>query len=163
MSPAGPSQPSNGSGHGSAVAEAGTPNPAANPSRFGWLVTNFVERVPGVAHSVVVSADGLLLTSSTGLPRDRADQLAAVSSGLVSLTAGAARCFDAGTVVQTVVEMERGFLLLMSISDGSCLAVLASPNCDIGLIGYEMTLLVDRVGQLLTPELRAQLQGGFRR
>jgi predicted regulator of Ras-like GTPase activity (Roadblock/LC7/MglB family) len=84
-----------------------------------------------------------------------------VTSGLVSLTQGAARCFDAGGVVQTVVEMDRGIVLLMSISDGSCLAVLASPNCDIGLIGYEMTLLVDRVGQLLTPELRAELQGSF--
>ena len=40
-------------------------------------------------------------------------------------------------------------------------AVLASPTCDIGLIGYEMTLLVDRVGQLLTPELRSELQGSF--
>jgi predicted regulator of Ras-like GTPase activity (Roadblock/LC7/MglB family) len=59
--------------------------------------------------------------------------------------------------------MERGIVLLMSISDGSCLATLAAPNCDIGLVGYEMTLLVDRVGQLLTPELRAELQGtGFR-
>ena len=150
----------NGSTHTSTATAAA---PSMAPSRFGWLVTNFVERVPGVAHAVVVSADGLLLTSSTGLPRDRADQLAAVAAGLVSLTAGGARCFEAGTVVQTVVEMERGFLLLMSISDGSCLTVLAAPNCDIGLIGYEMTLLVDRVGQLLTPELRAQLQGGFRR
>ena len=99
--------------------------------------------------------------SSDRLPRDRADQLAAVASGLVSLTQGAARCFDAGGVVQTVVEMDRGIVLLMCISDGSCLAVLASPSCDIGLIGYEMTLLVDRVGQLLTPELRAELQGSF--
>jgi hypothetical protein len=137
--------------------------PASQPSRFGWLVSNFVDRVPGVAHAVVLSADGLLLTSSAALPRDRADQLSAVSSGLVSLTQGAARCFEAGQVVQTVVEMERGFLLLMSISDGSCLAVLASPSCDIGLVGYEMTLLVDRVGQLLTPELRAQLQGSLNR
>ncbi|SFM62116.1 hypothetical protein SAMN05216207_1001361 [Pseudonocardia ammonioxydans] len=137
--------------------------PQAQPSqsRFGWLVTNFAERVPGVAHAIVVSADGLLLTSSDRLPRDRADQLAAVASGLVSLTQGAARCFDAGGVVQTVVEMDRGIVLLMSISDGSCLAVLASPSCDIGLVGYEMTLLVDRVGQLLTPELRAELQGSF--
>ena len=31
----------------------------------------------------------------------------------------------------------------------------------LGLVGYEMTLLVDRVGQLLTPELRAELQGSF--
>ena len=88
--------------------------PQAQPSRFGWLVTNFAERVPGVAHAIVVSADGLLLTSSDRLPRDRADQLAAVASGLVSLTQGAARCFDAGGVVQTVVEMDRGIVLLMS-------------------------------------------------
>jgi uncharacterized protein len=136
--------------------------PDQQPNRFGWLVTNFAERVPGVAHAVVVSADGLLLTASARLPRDRADQLAAVASGIVSLTQGAARCFEAGGVVQTVVEMERGIVLLMSIGDGSCLAVLASPTCDIGLIGYEMTLLVDRVGQLLTPELRAELQGSVR-
>ncbi len=93
---------------------------------------------------------------------DRADQLAAVTSGLVSLTQGAARCFEAGGVVQTVVEMERGIVLTMAISDGSSLAVLASPSCDIGLIGYEMTLLVDRAGKLLTPELRAQLQNAAR-
>jgi hypothetical protein len=116
-----------------------------------------------VAHSVVVSADGLLLAGSHGLPRDRAEQLSAVASGLVSLTQGAARCFEAGSVNQTVVEMDRGYLFLMSISDGSCLAVLSAPNCDIGLVAYEMTLLVERVGQQMTPELRAQLQGAVRR
>jgi predicted regulator of Ras-like GTPase activity (Roadblock/LC7/MglB family) len=131
----------------------------AQPSQFGWLVNEFAERVPGVAHAVVVSADGLLLTGSARLPLDRADQLAAVASGCVSLTQGAARCFEAGGVKETIVEMERGIMLLMAISDGSCLAVLAAPVCDIGQVAYEMTLLVDRVGQILTPELRAQLQG----
>ena len=125
-----------------------------NQNQFGWLVTDFTERVPGVAHAVVVSADGLLLTGSSRLPRDRADQLAAVASGLISLTQGAARCFEAGDVVQTVVEMERGIVLLMSISDGSCLATLAAPNCDIGLVGYEMTLLVDRVGRMVDTPVR---------
>lgn len=130
-----------------------------SPHQFGWLVNDFAERVAGVAHAVVVSADGLLLTASARLPIDRADQLAAVASGLVSLTHGASRCFEAGPVKETVVEMERGILLLMSISDGSSLAVLAAPACDIGQIAYEMTMLVDRVGQMLTPELRAALQG----
>ncbi|HEY6421753.1 MAG TPA: roadblock/LC7 domain-containing protein [Pseudonocardiaceae bacterium] len=134
----------------------------AQAGQFGWLVDSFVERVAGVAHAVVVSADGLLLVGSSALPRDRADQLAAVTSGLISLTQGAARCFEAGGVVQTVVEMERGIVLTMAISDGSSLAVLASPSCDIGLIGYEMTLLVDRAGQLLTPELRTALRGASR-
>jgi predicted regulator of Ras-like GTPase activity (Roadblock/LC7/MglB family) len=133
------------------------------PGSFSWLITDFVRRVPGVAHAVVVSADGLLLAGSHGLPRDRAEQLSAVSSGLISLTQGAARCFEGGAVNQTVVEMERGYLFLMSISDGSCLSILAAPNCDIGLVAYEMTLLVERVGQQLTPELRAQLQGVVRR
>jgi uncharacterized protein len=138
------------------------PRHPVQPSQFGWLVDSFVQQVPGVAHAVVVSADGLLLVPSSGLPQDRADQLAAVTSGLVSLTQGAARCFEAGGVVQTVVEMERGIVLTMAISDGSSLAVLASPSCDIGLIGYEMTLLADRAGKLLTPELRAQLQNAAR-
>ena len=133
-----------------------TLSPAAQ--NLNWLVTNFVDRVPGVAHAVVVSADGLLLVSSDGLPRDRADQLAAVASGLTSLTQGAARCFEAGNVVQTVIEMERGFLFLMSISDGSCLAVLAATSCDVGLVGYEMALLVERTGDVLTPAVRNELQ-----
>jgi len=94
--------------------------------------------------------------------QDRAEQLSAVASGLISLTQGAARCFEAGGVNQTVVEMERGYLFLMSVSDGSSLAVLAATSCDIGTVAYEMTLLVDRVGQQLTPELRSQLQGGVR-
>lgn len=137
--------------------------PQPNPSRFGWLVDDFVNRVAGVAHALVVSAEGMPMSASAHLPRDRADQLAAVASGMVSLAQGAARCFDAGQVVQTVVELERGIMLLMSISDGSSLAVLAAPTCDIGLVGYEMTLLVDRVGQQLTPHSRTELHGALGR
>ena len=120
------------------------------PVESGWLVTDFTHRVPGVAHAIVVSTDGLPLSSSAGLPRDRADQLAALISGLFSLTGGAARCLEGGRVLRTVVEMERGLILLMSVGDRSCLAVLATPACDVGLVAYEMTILVDRVGQLLT-------------
>ncbi|MCG5219102.1 roadblock/LC7 domain-containing protein [Streptosporangium sp. KLBMP 9127] len=126
--------------------------------RFDWLITEFVRGTPGVAHAVVVSADGLCLANSEGFPEDRADQLAAVAAGLLSLTVGASRVFEGGAVTQTVVEMERGLLLVMAISDGSVLAVLASPECDMGLVAYQMTLLVDRAGQVLTPALRAELQ-----
>jgi predicted regulator of Ras-like GTPase activity (Roadblock/LC7/MglB family) len=125
---------------------------------LNWLITNFVERVPAVAHAIVVSADGLPLAFSDGFPPDRADQLAAVTSGLTSLTQGAARVFEAGTVLQTVVEMEGGLLLVMAISNGSSLAVLAAGDCDMGLVAYEMTLLVERVGRALTPEPRGGLR-----
>ncbi|MER7502422.1 roadblock/LC7 domain-containing protein [Nonomuraea pusilla] len=122
-----------------------------------WLVSGFVDDVPGVAHAVVVSADGLPMAFSHGFPKDRADQLAAVAAGLVSLTHGAARVFEGGAVTQSLVEMERGLLLVMSISDGSCLAVLAAPDCDMGLVAYQMTVLVERAGQVLTPAVRAEL------
>ncbi|MEU4767232.1 roadblock/LC7 domain-containing protein [Saccharothrix sp. 6-C] len=130
--------------------------------QFGWLVSNFADRVPGVAHAVVISVDGLLLTASNGLPDDRADQLAAIAAGVASLTESAARCFDGGGVLRSVIEMQYGIMLLMSIRDGSCLAVLAAPDADVGQVAYEMTVVVDQVGQLLTPELRAQLHGAKR-
>ena len=66
----------------------------AQAGQFGWLVDDFVNRVAGVAHALVVSAEGMPLTASAHLPRDRADQLAAVASGLVSLAQGAARGRD---------------------------------------------------------------------
>lgn len=130
---------------------------------LNWLVVNFVNKVPGVAHAVVISSDGLQLAASAALPKDRGDQLAAVASGLSSLTHGAARLFEAGSVNQTVVEMMRGFLFVTAISDGSVLAVLASPNCDMKLVGYEMTLLVERTGEVLTPSVRAELQSALAR
>ena len=58
----------------------------------------------------------------------------------------APQLFDGGGVLQSVVEMQHGYLLLMSVGDGSHLAALTASECDIGQVGYEMALLVDRVG-----------------
>ena len=131
----------------------------ARPAQdLNWLITNFAEKVPSVAHAIVVSSDGLPMAFSQGLPADRTDQLAAVTSGLASLTQGAARIFEGGAVTQVVVEMQRGLLIVMAISDGSSLAVLAATDCDMGLVAYEMTLLVERVGSALTPATRTSPQ-----
>lgn len=122
-------------------------------SDLGWLLAQFADDA-GVAHAIAVSSDGLLLAASGNLPEDRAEQLAAIAAGTASLADGSARLLNAGQVVQTVVEMEVGLLFLMAIGDGSCLAVLAPRGCDVGKIGYEMTLLVDRVGMALVPDTR---------
>jgi predicted regulator of Ras-like GTPase activity (Roadblock/LC7/MglB family) len=121
---------------------------------LSWLVTNFTERVHDVAHAIVVSSDGLPLAISAGFPKERADQLAAITSGFSSLTQGAARIFEGGAVVQTAVEMQAGVLVIMSVSNGASLAVLAAPKCDLGLIAYEMALLADRAGRMITPAAR---------
>ncbi|MEV0671394.1 roadblock/LC7 domain-containing protein [Mycobacterium sp. NPDC050441] len=121
--------------------------PSGTSGTLDWFVSNFVRDVPGVSHAILVSADGLLMASNSHLPTDRAEQLAAVTSGLASLSTGAARLFEAGNVRQSIVEMDDGFLLLMGVGNGSYLATLASTSCDIGQVGYEMALLVDRVGK----------------
>jgi len=127
---------------------------------LNWLITNFVEQVTDVAHAIVVSSDGLPMAHSQGFPPDRVGQLAAVTSGLTSLTQGGSRVFEGGAVTQTVVDMQRGLLIVMAISDGSSLAVLAPVNCDMGLVAYEMALLVERVGSALTPQVRGAQSPG---
>ena len=124
-----------------------------------WVMSRFVDDVPDAAHAILVSADGLLMASSTSIPGERAEQVAAVSSGLASLAVGAARLFEGGTVMQTIVEMEMGFLMLMSVGDGSNLTVLTTEEADIGQVGYEMALLVDRVGRTVEAQARVGTGG----
>jgi len=128
---------------------------------MSWLLNNLVKKVPEVTYVIALSSDGLLLATSYGMDRATADQLAAVASGFNSLARGAGRFFGGGNVRQTIVEMDQGFLFVTAVGDGSCLAILSSPGADIGLIAYEMALLVTRVGEFLTPELRAQMQSAL--
>lgn len=128
---------------------------ATQRESLDWLVTKFADEVSGVAHAILVSADGLLMAASSRMPTERADQLAAVASGLASLATGASQLFDGGHVLQSVVEMEHGYLLLMRVGDGSNLATLATRSCDIGQIGYEMAILVERVGTVVQSARRA--------
>jgi predicted regulator of Ras-like GTPase activity (Roadblock/LC7/MglB family) len=123
---------------------------------LNWLVTDFTARVADVAHAVVVSADGVPLAVSEDIPEVFVGQLAAITSGLTSLMQGAARLFEAGQPTRALVEMEGGLMFVMSISDGSILAVLAAPECDADQVSYEMTMLVEAVGDVLTPAARAQ-------
>jgi len=123
------------------------------------LLNSFIERISGASSAIVVTTDGLVLALSERIARDTADKLAAVTSGLTSLTAGVAWVFDAGPVNQVIVEMAGGYLFLSAVSETSALAVMCEADCDIGQIGYEMSLLVARIGQVLTPALLEELQG----
>lgn len=130
----------------------------SDATAFGWLLDSFVSSVPGAQHTLVVSADGLLMAMSSELDRTSGDQLAAIVAGLSSLTRGAARQLHGGEVRQCVVEMDARFLVLMTVSDGSVLGVVADAMCDVGLVGYEMALLVSRAESALTPQLVSQMR-----
>jgi uncharacterized protein len=124
---------------------------------LNWLVTEFTTRVEDVAHAIVVSADGMPLALSAGIPARAVEPFAAITSGLTSLMQTTARAFDGGAAMQALVEMDGGLMFVKAISDGSSLAVLTAPECDTRQVSYEMTRLVGAVGELLTPAARAEV------
>ena len=124
---------------------------------LNWLVNDFTMRVQDVAHAIVVSADGVPMALSAGIPGPAVEQFSAITSGLTSLINGAARIMDAGIPLQALVEMDYGLMFVKAISDGSSLAVLAAPECDTRQVSFEMTRLVEAVGELLTPAVRSEV------
>ncbi|MGW8376106.1 roadblock/LC7 domain-containing protein [Streptomyces sp. ODS28] len=120
-----------------------------------WLLDELVQRVGSIRKALVLSGDGLPRGASRDLGREDGEHLAAVASGFHSLAKGVGNHFRAGSVRQTVVELDEAFLFVTAAGDGSCLAVLADAESDVGLVAYEMTLLVKRVGAHLGTAPRA--------
>ena len=135
----------------------------ADPQTFNWMLANFVRNTDGVRDAVAVSSDGLLIAMSDGVDRTAADRLAAIVSGLSSLSKSAARSYDFDGLKLIMIEMQRGFLLASAISGGSCIGVIADDSCDVGLVGYEIAKLADRAGTLLSPALISELRESLRR
>jgi len=131
---------------------------------LNWLLDDLVARVVGTRHAVVLSADGLLLARSPELSKDDSDHLSAMASAFQSLARGTGRHFGGGQVRQTIVEMEHAFLFVTAAGRGACLAVLAEESADVGLIAYEMNLLVKQVGVYLSaaPRNLAAADSGHR-
>lgn len=119
---------------------------SAGPGELNWLLDSLVGRVAQVRQAVVLSSDGLLVASSQGLSREEADHLSAVAASFHSLARSSARQFGGGTVRQNIVEMDHAFLFVTAAGSGACLAVLAAADADVGMIAYEMAMLVKRVG-----------------
>lgn len=137
--------------------------PDSGPRTFNWLLADFVRTTDGVRDTVAVSSDGLLMAMSDGLDRAGADRLAAMVSGLVSLSRSASRSYDFDGLKLIMIEMRRGFLLISAVADGSCIGVIADSDSDIGLVGYQMAVLAERAGSLLTPALISELRESLRR
>jgi predicted regulator of Ras-like GTPase activity (Roadblock/LC7/MglB family) len=117
---------------------------------LNWLLDDLVGGVVGAQHAIVLSSDGLLVGKSAELTRDDSDQLSAMASSLQSLARGVSRTFDRGQVLQTLIEMARGYLFVCAAGQGACLAVLAEESVDVEMIAHEMNRLVKRVGDYLS-------------
>ncbi|RII14177.1 Roadblock/LC7 domain protein [Streptomyces sp. YIM 130001] len=131
------------------VTHLGDDEEPSGSAGIDWLLDDLVNRVAEVRYAVMLSSDGLTTGASTGMGRDESERFSAIASGFHSLAKGAGRHFGAGGVIQTMVELQGGFLFVVAAGEGSCLAVFTAGHADIGLVAYEMTLLVDRVREHL--------------
>jgi predicted regulator of Ras-like GTPase activity (Roadblock/LC7/MglB family) len=133
---------------------------AARVGQLDWLLDDLVRRVAEITKAVILSQDGMTLGASDALERDDAEYLAALAAGFQSLARGAGQHFGGGAVRQTVIEMESGFLLVTAAGSGTCLAVIAGPGADLGLVAYEMAVLVKRSGEHIRVTKRAPAVSG---
>jgi predicted regulator of Ras-like GTPase activity (Roadblock/LC7/MglB family) len=128
----------------------------------GWLLDDLVTRVPGVKKALVLTRDGLTVSASATLTRDDAERLAAIAAAFHSLARGAVRQLGAEEVRQVIVEMDAGFFFTTAAGEGSCLAVISSARADVGLVAYEMAMLIKRVNDHLAVRPRPAPGGGER-
>ena len=135
---------------------------AGRVGQLDWLLDDLVRRVGHVTKAVILSQDGMALGASATLGRDDAEHLAALAAGFQSLARGAERHFGhGGAVRQTIIEMESGFLLTAAAGSGTCLAVITEPGADLGLVAYEMAILVRRSGEHIRVSTRASALSGW--
>jgi predicted regulator of Ras-like GTPase activity (Roadblock/LC7/MglB family) len=121
---------------------------------LSWLLDNLVDQVEHVQQALILSRDGLVVAASRGLSPEDSEHLSALAAGLQSLARGAGQHFGTGQVRQTIIEMDSAFLFVMAAGRGTCLAVLTGADANVGLIAYEMAMLVRRMGKYLATESR---------
>jgi predicted regulator of Ras-like GTPase activity (Roadblock/LC7/MglB family) len=127
----------------------------ARTGRLDWLLDDLVRRVAEITKAVILSQDGMTLGASDTLERDDAEHLAALAAGFQSLARGAGRHFGGGAARQVIIEMESGFLLVSAAGGGTCLAVITAPGADLGLVAYEMAVMVKRSGEYIRVNVRS--------
>ena len=121
---------------------------------LSWLLDDLVERVLEVRNAVVLSGDGLAMARTRGLTPEEGEHLSAAAAAFQSLARGIGQDYGGGPVLQTVIEMEQAFFFVTAAGQGACLAVLTTADADVGLVAFEMTLLVKRVGRHLSASPR---------
>jgi predicted regulator of Ras-like GTPase activity (Roadblock/LC7/MglB family) len=131
------------------------------PGQLDWLLDDLVRRVAPITKAVILSQDGIALGASDTLGRDDAEHLAALAAGFQSLARGAGQHFGGGAARQVIIEMESGFLLVGAAGSGTCLAVVTGPGADLGLVAYEMAIMVKRSGEHIRVNARAATLPGW--
>lgn len=117
---------------------------------LGWLLDELVA-APEARNAILLSADGLMTASSQNLDRDLADRVAAMASGMQSLSRSGAQFVEPGGSPweQTMALYQHGYLFTIAAAAGSFLIASAGRDVDVAAFSHQMALTVKRLGKEL--------------
>jgi Uncharacterized distant relative of homeotic protein bithoraxoid len=130
-------------------AKQSTRGAATYSSNLNSLLAGMIARTPGAVHAVMATVDGVQIAISAGLPPERADQLATIGAGLLSIADGAGIMMNTGAPRHVVVEMYGGLLLAAPVAPRVVLSLLAAENADRERLGFELA----QFAGLVTPHV----------
>lgn len=116
------------------------------------VLDNNLSRIAGVQGAVLLSNDGIMLSAYL-LERDRAERIAAASSGVAATMKAISREVGGGRVIRQLVEMDESYLCIVGCGEGSTLIVVTSRKARLGELGGEAVRTAQALGEWLgTPE-----------
>jgi uncharacterized protein len=122
---------------------------ATYSSSLNSLLSGMLARTPGAVHAVLATVDGVIVAVSAGLPPQRAEQLATIGAGLLSIADGAGMMMHTGAPRHVLVEMYGGLLLSAPVSARVGLTVLTTSNADREQLGFEVAQFAGHITPLL--------------
>lgn len=118
---------------------------------LSWILNELVD-VPHARDAVLLAGDGMLKARSKDVKRELAETVSALSSGMQSLSRGAAD-FSSGNAQdeweQTMVQFGSSFLFLVAAGDGSYLAVSAGREVNVKALSVRIHHTIGRMREAL--------------
>lgn len=118
-------------------------------SSLNSLLAGMLARTPGAVHAVMSTVDGVIVAVSAGLPPARAEQLATIGAGLLSIADGAGQMMSTGGPRHVLVEMHDGLLLSAPIAPRVGLTVLATSDAERERLGFEVGQFAGHIAPLV--------------
>jgi uncharacterized protein len=127
-------------------------------STIDRMVDDFGRTVCGAGKVLIVSADGHPLSGSMG-SQEETEHMAARVSVLVSVADGCAGKSGLGECKRTLLDMDRGYLVVMRVGAIARIAVVAESGTDLERLDTEMTLFSAALEDELTHSFSTRMTG----
>jgi predicted regulator of Ras-like GTPase activity (Roadblock/LC7/MglB family) len=118
-------------------------------SSLNSLLQGMLARTPGTVHAVLATVDGVSVAVSAGLPAERAEQLATIGAGLLSIADGAGVMMNTGAPRHVMVEMYGGLMLAAPVAPRVVLSLLAAQDADRERLGFELAQFAGQLAPLV--------------